>query len=57
MDKQSKYRKSVQAFTDACGCIAGGVNSPVRAFGGVDEDPLFIESASGSKIRDIDDNE
>jgi glutamate-1-semialdehyde 2,1-aminomutase len=33
------------------------VNSPVRAFGGVDVDPLFIESAKGSKIRDIDGNE
>jgi glutamate-1-semialdehyde 2,1-aminomutase len=56
-DRQSKYRKSVQAFSDACECLPGGVNSPVRAFGGVDEDPLFIESASGSKIRDIDGNE
>ncbi|NQT01958.1 MAG: glutamate-1-semialdehyde 2,1-aminomutase [Planctomycetes bacterium] len=57
MDKQSKYNKSIQAFSEACVCLPGGVNSPVRAFGGVDEDPLFIESASGSKIRDIDGNE
>jgi glutamate-1-semialdehyde 2,1-aminomutase len=57
MDKQSKYNKSIHAFSEACGCIAGGVNSPVRAFGGVDEDPIFIDSASGSKIRDIDGNE
>ena len=57
MDKQSKYDKSVQAFSDACECLPGGVNSPVRAFGGVDEDPLFIDSAAGSKIRDIDGNE
>jgi len=57
MDKQIKYNKSIRAFSDACGRIAGGVNSPVRAFGGVDEDPVFIDSASGSKIRDIDGNE
>ncbi len=57
MDKQSKYNKSIQAFSEACGCLPGGVNSPVRAFGGVDEGPLFIDSATGSKIRDIDGNE
>ena len=57
MDEQSKYNKSVQAFIEACSCLPGGVNSPVRAFGGVDVEPLFIESAKGSKIRDIDGNE
>ncbi len=49
--------KSAQAFAEACSCLPGGVNSPVRAFGGVDVDPLFIESAKGSKIYDIDGNE
>ena len=57
MDNQNKYNKSHAAFSDACECLPGGVNSPVRAFGGVDEDPLFIESASGAKILDIDGNE
>ncbi|MFH1884457.1 MAG: glutamate-1-semialdehyde 2,1-aminomutase [Planctomycetota bacterium] len=57
MDGQSKYNQSVQAFAEACSCLPGGVNSPVRAFGGVDVAPLFIESAKGSKIRDIDGNE
>jgi glutamate-1-semialdehyde 2,1-aminomutase len=51
------HERSRQAFTRACEFIPGGVNSPVRAFGGVDEDPLFIASAKGSKIYDIDDNE
>jgi glutamate-1-semialdehyde 2,1-aminomutase len=37
--------------------IPGGVNSPVRAFGGVGGDPVFIRSASGSRIRDVDGNE
>jgi glutamate-1-semialdehyde 2,1-aminomutase len=50
-------KKSQQAFARACEFIPGGVNSPVRAFGGVDEGPLFIASAKGSKIYDIDGNE
>ena len=37
--------------------LVGGVNSPVRAFGGVEMTPLFIERAAGSKIYDIDGNE
>ncbi len=49
--------KSIRAYAEACKYLPGGVNSPVRAFGGVDVDPLFIESAKGSKIRDIDGNE
>jgi len=57
MDGQSKYNQSVQAFAEACSCLPGGVNSPVRAFGGVDIGPLFIASAKGSKIYDIDGNE
>ncbi len=37
--------------------IVGGVNSPARAFRSVGGDPLFIESASGSVIRDADGND
>ena len=37
--------------------MPGGVDSPVRAFGGVDIDPVFVDSARGSKIYDIDGNE
>jgi glutamate-1-semialdehyde 2,1-aminomutase len=36
--------------------MPGGVNSPVRAFGGVDLQPPFIASAKGSRIFDIDGN-
>ncbi len=50
-------RKSQEAFAQACRYIPGGVNSPVRAFGGVDLKPLFIASAKGSRIFDIDGNE
>jgi len=49
--------KSAQAFAEACSCLPGGVNSPVRAFGGVDIGPVFVAAAKGSKIYDIDGNE
>ncbi|MHC5060455.1 MAG: glutamate-1-semialdehyde 2,1-aminomutase [Planctomycetota bacterium] len=51
------HQKSAQAFSQACRVLPGGVNSPVRAFGGVETEPLFVESANGSKIYDIDGNE
>lgn len=57
MDEEKAYPRSAQAWRRAERFLAGGVNSPVRAFGGVDIKPLFIERASGSKIYDIDGNE
>ena len=58
VDRQNDiYPKSVAAFKRACACLPGGVNSPVRAFGGVDVGPPFIAAANGSKIYDIDGNE
>jgi len=56
-EQKESYRKSAQAFTEAKNFLPGGVNSPVRAFGGVDMKPLFIAAAKGSKIYDIDGNE
>ena len=56
-DKQRKYAKSAGAFAQAREYLPGGVDSPVRAFGGVDMGPVFIASARGSKIYDIDGNE
>lgn len=50
-------RKSIEAFVRACQYLPGGVNSPVRAFGGVDLKPLFIAGAKGSRVFDIDGNE
>ncbi|MGD0572150.1 MAG: glutamate-1-semialdehyde 2,1-aminomutase [Sedimentisphaerales bacterium] len=47
---------SAEAFTQARRYIPGGVNSPVRAFGGVGLKPLFIAKAKGAKIYDIDGN-
>lgn len=37
--------------------IPGGVNSPARAFNSVGGSPVFIESAKGSVIADVDGNE
>lgn len=46
--------QSSAAFERAQQVIPGGVNSPVRAFGGVGLCPLFIASASGATITDLD---
>jgi len=48
--------RSVAAFDRAKNVIPGGVNSPVRAFRGVGGTPVFIASASGCTLRDLDDN-
>lgn len=46
--------KSSQLFARALELIPGGVNSPVRAFRGVGGTPLFIRSARGATITDVD---
>ena len=46
--------KSSQLFARALELIPGGVNSPVRAFRGVGGTPLFIKSARGATITDVD---
>ncbi len=48
---------SSRLFSVARKVMPGGVNSPVRAFNAVGGDPLFIKSASGSRITDVDGNE
>ena len=44
-------------FTDAQKVIAGGVNSPVRAFASVGGEPLFFKSAKGSRFQSEDGRE
>ncbi len=51
-----KITKNQQLFLQAKKSIAGGVNSPVRAFAGVGGTPVFIKRAKGSKIFDTEDN-
>jgi glutamate-1-semialdehyde 2,1-aminomutase len=41
-------------FADARNVIAGGVNSPVRAFAGVGGEPVFFKSASGAWVESED---
>ncbi len=45
-----------EAFKEAQKVIAGGVNSPVRAFKSVGSEPIFIASANGAYIKDIEGN-
>lgn len=44
-------------FSDARAVIAGGVNSPVRAFAGVGGEPVFFKSASGAILTSEDDRQ
>ena len=37
--------------------MPGGVNSPGRAFGNVNSTPIFIKSASGAYLHDVDGND
>ena len=40
--------------TRACAVIPGGVNSPVRAFSAVGGAPIYIKSAQGAYLMDVD---
>ncbi|MBK8206299.1 MAG: glutamate-1-semialdehyde 2,1-aminomutase [Planctomycetes bacterium] len=48
---------NLEAFEEARKYIAGGVNSPVRAFRAVGDTPLFFASGYGSKVTDIEGHE
>ena len=48
--------KSKELFEKAVELMPGGVNSPVRAFGPVGGQPVFIDSAKGQYITDVDGN-
>src|SRR3954469_10084675 len=48
--------KSRREFARARGLFPGGVNSPVRAFKGVEGDPLFIARGEKARIFDEDGN-
>lgn len=49
--------RSMKAYSEAINFIPGGVNSPVRAFKQIDQQPLFIDRAMGSAVFDIDGNQ
>ncbi len=46
-----------EAFEEARQYIAGGVNSPVRAFKAVGDTPLFFAAGYGSRVTDIEGHE
>ncbi len=48
--------QSEQLYSQAQRHIPGGVNSPVRSFSSVGGNPIFIQSASGAEITDVDNN-
>ncbi len=48
--------QSKKLFEAASALIPGGVNSPVRAFGSVGGQPIFIERGEGALIWDVDGN-
>ncbi len=50
------YDKSIAAFEEAYKVIPGGVDSPVRAFSGVEGTPPFIARGEGGYLFDIDGN-
>ena len=51
-----KFEKSQKLYTEGLKHLVGAVNSPVRAFGSVGGNPIFIKKAKGSKITDVDNN-
>ena len=56
MAEQRSHERSRSAFEAASEVIPGGVNSPVRAFGGVGGTPVFIDHAEGCRVTDVDGN-
>ena len=51
-----KLSRSHILFEEAQQLLPGGVNSPVRAFRGVGGEPIFIDSARGPYLFDVDGN-
>ena len=49
--------RSQELFERSQKLIPGGVNSPVRSFGGVGGTPLFFARGEGARVWDVDGNE
>ena len=48
------HPRSQQLFQAGLQVIPGGVNSPVRSFRSVDEDPVFYSRAADARVWDVD---
>src|SRR3954470_82950 len=57
MKEPPNSTRSAELFARAKRRIPGGVNSPVRAFRGLDRDPFFVQRAEGARIWDADGHE
>lgn len=55
-NQQQPSKQSAALFERARQSLAGGVNSPVRAFGAVGGTPRFVERAEGAHVIDADGN-
>jgi glutamate-1-semialdehyde 2,1-aminomutase len=49
-------QRSQQVMARSRELFPGGVNSPVRAFGGVGGDPVVMASGAGARVTDVDGN-
>jgi glutamate-1-semialdehyde 2,1-aminomutase len=47
---------SAALYSRALKVLPGGVNSPVRAMRSIGRDPIFVASASGAELTDVDGN-
>lgn len=56
MGEYMKTEQSRELFVRAKNVIPGGVNSPVRACNSVGCDPVFVQSAKGCTVIDVDGN-
>lgn len=56
LDFAMRYERSSKLFLQAKNKIPGGVNSPVRAFKSVGGTPVFMKSAKGAYLFDVDGN-
>lgn len=56
MSESKSYSRSKALFARAQKHIPGGVNSPVRAFKGVEGNPVFFSRGEGAYVYDVDDN-
>jgi glutamate-1-semialdehyde 2,1-aminomutase len=54
--KTLRWSTSAKLFARAQKILPGGVDSPVRAFKAVGGDPLFVKSAKGARLEDVDGN-
>lgn len=57
MSERAGSSSSPELFARARRRIPGGVNSPVRAFRGLDREPFFVQRAEGAKIWDLEGKE